>query len=273
MASASDLRRLHKRTFELGSQALYRDAALYEQLYLRRRDDVRFYVALAQRHGGPVLELGAGGGRITFPIAEAGAPIVGVESMPPMLAHARARRRAASPAVRARVELRRGDLRTLRLPRRFSLVIAPFNVLQHTATSDELQRVLARCAGWLAPTGRLALDVQNPDVRALAQDPERIYRAGHVTHPLTKARYKLSESSHYDARDQIRTTHMLLEPVAGHGLPMIVPLAQRQIFPDELKARLEAAGLSLEARYGDFQRGAFTADSESQIIVARRRDC
>src|SRR5688500_6396128 len=34
---------LSKRTFELGSQALYRDPELYEQLYVRRRDDVRFY--------------------------------------------------------------------------------------------------------------------------------------------------------------------------------------------------------------------------------------
>jgi hypothetical protein len=113
--------------------------------------------------------------------------------------------------------------------------------------------------------------VLSPDVRALAQDPERTLRAVHVTHPVTKTRYALSESSHYDAATQIRTVHMFLSPVAGHGDPIVVPLAQRQIFPEELRARLAAAGLALEARYGGFDRAEFEAASTSQIVIARRR--
>ena len=265
----ASLKSLSKRTFELGSQALYRDAALYEQLYVRRRSDVRFYAELAKRYGGPVLELGVGGGRVMLAIAAAGVNVIGIDTMESMLAHARARL-AARPAVeRARVTLRRGDLRKLRMTRRFPLVIAPFNVLQHTASGVELQGALERCASLLTPSGRLVLDVLNPDVRALAQNPTKIYRAGHVTHPVTKVRYKLSESSHYDGDEQIRTVHMYLDPVTGDGELMVLPLAQRQIFPDELRARLTAAGLKIEARYGDFERGPFHADAESQVIIAR----
>jgi SAM-dependent methyltransferase len=269
--SRKELLRLERRTFELGSQALYRDAALYEQLYVRRRDDVRFYVDVAKRYGGPVLELGAGSGRITLAVAAAGVSIVGVDSMASMLAHAKARLAARPKTERDHVKLIRGDLRRLRLTQRFPLIIAPFNVLQHTASGDELQRVLERCAALLAPGGRLVLDVLSPDLRALAQDPERILRAGHVTHPATKTRYALSESSHYDAATQIRTVHMFLSPVTGHGDSMVVPLAQRQIFPEELRARLAAAGLALEARFGAFDRADFDAASASQIVIARRR--
>lgn len=267
----ASLKSLSKRTFELGSQALYRDAALYEQLYIRRREDVRFYADIAKRYGGPVLELGVGGGRVMLELAAAGVSVVGIDTMDSMLAHARARLAARPQAERARVKLRRADLRKLRVAQRFPLVIAPFNVLQHTASGDELQSALERCASLLTPSGRLVLDVLNPDVHALAQNPNRIYRAGFVTHPVTKVRYKLSESSHYDADEQIRTVHMYLDPVAGDGELLVVPLAQRQIFPEELRARVAAAGLAIEARYGDFDRGPFEADSESQVIVARRR--
>lgn len=267
----ASLKSLSKRTFELGSQALYRDAALYEQLYVRRRRDVRFYTAIGKRFGGPVLELGVGGGRVMLALAAAGLNVVGIDAMPSMLAHARARLAARPAAERARVVLRRADLRTLRMTQRFPLVIAPFNVLLHTASGEELQRALERCASWLAPGGRLVLDVLNPDIRALAQPPDRVYRCGYVTHPLTKVRYKLSESSHYDANEQIRTVQMYLDPVAGDGDQLVVPLAQRQIFPDELRARLGAAGFAIAARYGDFERGPFGADSESQVFIARKR--
>src|SRR6185295_11400904 len=100
-------------------------------LYRRRTQDVRFYVETALRYGGPVLELGVGTGRVAFALAQAGVEVLGVDAMPSMLAHARARGARLPRAVRARVELRRGDMRALRLGRRFPLVIAPFNAFTH----------------------------------------------------------------------------------------------------------------------------------------------
>src|SRR5436853_372233 len=47
--------------------------------------DGPFYVDLAQRIGGPVLEIGCGTGRVLLPIARAGTTIHGVDSSLPML--------------------------------------------------------------------------------------------------------------------------------------------------------------------------------------------
>ena len=49
-------------------------------------EDVDFYVKVAKRSGGPVLEIGCGTGRVSLPIAEAGIDIVGVDFSPAMLA-------------------------------------------------------------------------------------------------------------------------------------------------------------------------------------------
>src|SRR3954447_11570114 len=64
---------------DAGSREHYADAALYDYEYRRRRADVTFYRELAKQRlsksglsksgGGPILELGAGSGRVTVALA------------------------------------------------------------------------------------------------------------------------------------------------------------------------------------------------------------
>src|SRR5579863_6751321 len=51
------------REIAAGSLAHYEDPAYYTATYARRIEDVAFYVDLARRAGGPVLEYGVGNGR------------------------------------------------------------------------------------------------------------------------------------------------------------------------------------------------------------------
>ncbi|MEM9074804.1 MAG: class I SAM-dependent methyltransferase, partial [Myxococcota bacterium] len=74
-----------------GTDAHYEDGQYYDQVYRRRRKDVRFYADLAEARGGPVLELGCGTGRVTRAIADRGMDVVGVDRMEPMLRRARER--------------------------------------------------------------------------------------------------------------------------------------------------------------------------------------
>ena len=47
------------------------------QSYLKR--DIPFWLRMAGRYGGPILELACGTGRITIPLAEAGFEMVGLD--------------------------------------------------------------------------------------------------------------------------------------------------------------------------------------------------
>ena len=75
-----------------GSSEHYEDAALYDHEYKRRRDDVRWYRALAARElgkpgaGSAILELGCGSGRTLLPLARDGWRVVGVDASATMLA-------------------------------------------------------------------------------------------------------------------------------------------------------------------------------------------
>jgi SAM-dependent methyltransferase len=255
----------------IGSQAHYEDARYYDQAYRRRRHDVRFYVELARRSGGPVLELGVGSGRVALAIAEAGVEVVGVDPMEPMLARARERTARLSRAARARIELRRGSLERLRLRRRFPLVIAPFNVWMHLYTREQIERGFATVRHHLEPQGRFVFDVLLPDPVSMARDPAKRYRGGEVSHPRGNVKYRYSEYFSYDPMTQIETTVMDFEHPSRKSESFCTPLTQRQFFPAELEALLHYNDFILESNTGDFDGQPITAATESQVVVAKLR--
>jgi SAM-dependent methyltransferase len=257
-------------TLRAGTDAHYRDARYYDHFYRRRKEDVRFYVDLAERVGGPVLELGVGTGRVALAIARAGIPVVGVDRMAPMLARAAERLDREPKAVRARVELRKGDLLRLRLARRFPLVISPFNVFMHLYTRRDVEQALATVRHHLRPRGRFAFDVLMPEASDLARNPAKVYRGGQVTDPTTKRRYHYGENFQYDPVRQVQLITMAFQAKDDPTDLTVTPLAHRQFFPEELEALLHYNGLAIESRFGDFERGRLTGASESQIIIARK---
>jgi SAM-dependent methyltransferase len=88
--------------------------------------DLPLWEELADRAAGPVLELGAGTGRVALHLARRGHRLTAVESDPELAATLE--RRAAEQGLAARVEV--GDVRRLALGRSFALVLAPMQLLQ-----------------------------------------------------------------------------------------------------------------------------------------------
>ena len=111
-------------------------AEYYDGAYTAKKDlvDLPFYTALAQRIGGPVLEIACGTGRVLLPIARQGIEIHGVDNSPAMLNVVRKHLQSESEAVRNRASVSGGDMRTFRLGRKYPLVIMPFRSMQHMHT-------------------------------------------------------------------------------------------------------------------------------------------
>ena len=68
-------------------------AGHYDAAYAKKQflADIPFYVDLAKRAGGPVLEIACGTGRVLLPIARAGIAIDGVDNSAAMLGVLKAR--------------------------------------------------------------------------------------------------------------------------------------------------------------------------------------
>jgi SAM-dependent methyltransferase len=254
-----------------GAVAHYEDAAYYDLAYKRRRHDVRFYLELAERTRGPVLELGVGTGRVALALARAGIETVGVEPATAMLARARKKASELPRAAQDKLTLTRGDARSARLRRRFPLVVAPFNVLMHLYTRRDLERALATVRAHLAPRGRFVFDVSMPDLRAMVRNPGRLYRGPRVTDPSSGRKFEYFESFEYDAVREVQMVSMVFQSLEQLDDLRVVPLSQRQFFPQELELLLHYNGFVVEHAWGDFDRGSLQSDSESQVIVARLR--
>jgi SAM-dependent methyltransferase len=261
----------HDAELEAGSRAHYDDPAYYTSTYGRRIDDVQFYVTVAQKSGGPVLEYGIGNGRIALPIARHGVDLVGVDHSAPMLADLRARLREEPPDVRRRVTIRPGDMRALKLKRRFPLVICPFNVVLHLYTRVDVERFLARVREHLLPRGELVVDLSVPVLGDLTRDPNRPYRAPHFRYPPNGELVRYVEHFDYDHARQILFVSMEFEPMRRGGHAWTTPLAHRQFFPQEWEALLHYNGFEVRKVSGDFYGGPLEPKSDVMVWHARPR--
>jgi SAM-dependent methyltransferase len=233
------------------------------------RSDLPFWRRLVADRGGPVLELGCGTGRILAPVARAGVDVVGVDRSAPMLARAQARIRRAGLDARAR--LVRGDITRspFRRRTRFAVVIAAYGILQSLLEDAELDAALAAAAGSLQSGGTLAADLV-PDLIGWREYERRQTLSGRG--PRRGATIALVESVRHDrARGLTIFDEEFVERRGRSTTRRRFSLTFRTRPMEEMTARFEAAGLTVETVAGDYDGGAWTPDAPVWLIVARKR--
>lgn len=252
----------------LGSFAHYADPAYYTHTYAARNADIGYYVNEALRAKGPVLELGAGNGRITIPLARHGVTVCAVDHSRPMLEDLNARLALEPKEVRARVTLHEGDIRDVSLGRKFARVFCPFNTALHLYTRDDAERFFATVKRHLLPDGELVVDLSVPLAENLARDPEKPFGAPPFRHPTEgKVRYK--ELFDFDPSTQVLLVTMQFFPEAAGREPFATPLAHRQYFPREWEALLHYNGFTDLRVSGDFFGAPLDRDSDVMVWHAR----
>jgi len=165
-----------------------RHPRLYEwecaQVLGRTDQDVGFWIDVARRSPGPLLELACGTGRVTLPLAAAGIDVVGLDVDPDMLAVAASRRHGRSgPRLVA------ADMRHFALATRFVAVIVPYNSLQLLCDPVHLGACLDTVRAHLSSDGVFAAEVTDFQIGACEEEvPETVIASGTFDDaPLTLA--------------------------------------------------------------------------------------
>ena len=120
--------------------------------------DLPTWRELAERHGGPVLDLGCGTGRVALDLASRGHEVTGLDADPELVCALEARARERGLAVRGLA----ADARTFQLPDTFPLGIAPMQVVQLLGGPEGRKAALARVLAHLEPGGVLAVALADP---------------------------------------------------------------------------------------------------------------
>ena len=250
-------------------------ADIYDSVYSYVREDIPFYVEEALRAGGPVLELGSGTGRITFPVAGAGVDIVGVDFSPQMLAVARGKMSLPGEGS-GTVTLVEADMRDVDVSREggFRLVMIPFRgFLSLLSVADQVQ-TLTNVKRHLAPDGRLVFNIFVPDLNMLTSEGDVAYHLRDVTDPVNGTQWVLSHQSRYDNYNQIIDARTIAEELDDDGA------VARRLYRDfqiryvhiwEMHHLLSVCGYEVVDLFGDFERTPFDESSTEMAWVAKSR--
>jgi SAM-dependent methyltransferase len=205
-----------------------------------------------------VLDLGAGTGNHALPLARRGYDVTGVDLSNEMVEIARGKARDAG----LEVGFAQGDLRTVRVDRRFDAVLLMFAVLGYQRTNTDVRAALENARAHLRAGGALVLDLwYGPGV--LTEPPEDRQRTIDTPDgPLTR-----TVTAKLDVPNQLCTVSYAL---SGAGRDAEETHVMRFFFPAELELFLEAAGFELVAvtAFGDLDSPAST-DSWTATVVAR----
>jgi SAM-dependent methyltransferase len=221
-----------------------------------------------------VLELGAGTGRITRPLARAGIDIVGVDRSEQMLARAarlahpeRVEGRARSRQARQRRRLVRGDIRFLPFRREsFAAVLAPYGVLQSLTTARDLAATLKSVARVLPHGGAFGLDLV-PEVGNWEEytNQRRFHgRAGAAMLTLYESvrRDRRRGLTRFEERYVVRRGRQTRE----HRFDLVF----RTLTMAAMTRLLRRAGFAIDATLGDYRRGPWHRRADVWIILAKK---
>lgn len=260
---------------------IFRDGGLsvrlYDRMYAREipsssvAGDVDFYLRQARITGGPVLELGAGTGRVAIPLANAGFAVTGLDLSPHMLRIAK--RKVAALPPRGRIRFVRGDMTRFSLGRKYRLILIPFRAFQHLLTVEAQRKCLLCVRRHLAPGGRFIVDLFDPRLDLCRPGGGRAWRLRCGRDEITGHTYRVRNLKR--TNDPLRQVLREVWVHTEHGRGGKVVARDRELvelrwtYRYEMRHLLELEGFKVLACHGDFKGGPPRYGAE-QVWVATR---
>jgi SAM-dependent methyltransferase len=250
-------------------------ARLYDLDLSEEPGDLDLYLALAGRTGGPILELGAGSGRLAVPLAAAGYATTAVDLDSAMLERARATAAKERRDVAQRLTIVEADMVGLRLPDagHYRLAFIALNSLFVLPGREAQREAVRTLAEHLAPGGLAVVDAWQPDADDLARfDGRLILEWGRVDPETGRQVTKVASAQHEAAARRVTLTTLYEESAPGQPAARWLRVDHlRLVSADELAGFAEDAGLEVELMAGGYDLEPIAPSSDRAVLVAVRR--
>lgn len=238
---------------------------------------LEFYRELVrgQPRRNPVLEIGAGTGRLSLLLAASDIYVTAADASRAMIDVLKAKRERLAGPGKARLETVIADQTTLKLARRYATVLITGGTLQHCLTRPAYDAALAAARAHCEDGAMLALDIARmPDstARTSFRRDYGSYSGARLT-PRWQ-HIKSWDDVIYDATSDVTETRSFFEMRDGDGLATErFQYTFRQTFPcqDELRSMVEQAGFSVLDIHGGFRQEAVGPSTDQFVLTARAR--
>jgi hypothetical protein len=202
---------------------------------------------------GTAIEFAVGTGRLALPLAEAGTAVCGIDFSEPMLAELRKKEGAE------RISLTLGDMTETHVCNDAALVYLVFNTIGNLRTQQQQVACFRNAAAHLESGGCFLIETGVPKLHQLP--------AGETIRPFDVSPDHLGFDEYVDRVNQVLVSHHYF--IDGDRVRTLSG-AFRYVWPSELDLMAELAGMSLEERWADWNRGQFTGESQSHISIWRK---
>lgn len=244
-------------------------STFYDEWSGHMTEDIPFYVDRAREvSDGPIVELGAGNGRVSLEIARAGMDVIAVEPSAPMREQGVVR--AEELGLGAKIRFVDGDMRTFVADPPVDLVIIPFRSLQHLLNVYDQLEALRSIYDSLNAGGRLIFNVFTLDPAVVAsRDGIRVHR---FSYEDGGGRHETYSTPVYSSATQ--TLEVLIEDETWVEERMIhsetADLRLHVFGRYEIEHLLARAGFEVESLAGGFRFEEYGPEPDEMIWTARR---
>jgi hypothetical protein len=170
------------------------------------------------------------------------------------------------------VEWVHGDMRSMRLGRRYRLAICAFNSFFCLLSVEDALNFLRNAREHLEPGGMLGVEVSAFSPEELADPPGGPRLQHDFSRDLLDGRLERFSLSRYDAGSRLLAMRLFYELYGASGAleeRRSHDLTIRVAGCDELGLMIRLAGFEVDDVYGGFANESFTAGSDHLIVLAR----
>ena len=245
---------------------------LYHAQHQSHKEDLPFWLSMAQRYGDPILELGCGTGRVLIPLAKNGFRCTGIDNQSEMLQYLDTQLKKNQQV--SDITIKDMDITGFKISNSFRLVILPCNTYS-TFQAQYRNKILNNVQLHLRPSGKFVFSMPNP---------------GHLLQIPSEGDPELEETFMIHGREsqEVRLISSWHRKPAGEGTPPVIHFlweyqvhvpggsnktlkVSTQHFLDPVGtylAELNNNGFHIVQTFGDFNQSPFSEESTYLIVIA-----
>ena len=240
----------------------YKNASeLYDIFYAERKEDIAFYNQMLAKYkpvldNNRIVEIGAGTGRVLLPIA-ARHPDLEFHAIDVIGDEIAVLKQKAEEQGIDNIVTHVADINAFSDKEKFSFAFAPFRVLQHCQSVEEMNRFVKSTKNNLTENGRFVFDLFNPWIHMLVRegvvfDGNYYDKAGN----LINRRVEINKRDYFKQTQNIEE-YYTVRYTDGQTDKFEWLYTTGYFFKDTASMVLEKNDLSVENLYGHFDRTPF----------------